>query len=240
MTVRVVSLCWGTAWERYGRTFAQTFADNWPADVELVIVTDRFIGLPRGKQAPLELISGYRAFLDRWSSDMAAMGHRAPQGTKTNENGYSWRHDAVKWMPQALAPIPGIEGLEDGDIFVWFDADTETTSKVPARWIESLLGDADVACIRRPGRHTEIGFYAMRMGPGTRRVLRLFADFYLNDSVFKLTEWHSAFVWDRALETEPELRVHDLNPTGARGHAWPKTTMLADKTLHHKGKRKDS
>ena len=240
MTVRVVSLCWGSAWDRYGRKFAQSFSEHWPKDVELVMVTDAFVGLPRGRQVYLDTIPGYRAFLDRWSGDKRATGFDPPAGTrKIDANGYSWRHDAVKWMPQALATIPGIAGLADGDIFVWFDADTETTSPVREGWIEELLGDADVACIRRPGTHTEIGFYAMRLKWQTRCVLNLFADFYKFGPLFEMSEWHSAYVWDRALDTEPGLKIKDLNPTGVRGHAWP-FTPLAEFTTHNKGKRKDA
>lgn len=237
MMIRVVSLVWGSAWERYGRTFARTFGQFWPGDVELVIVTDKTVDSFRGRQVALEEIEGYRAFHDRWSSDLRAMGHRPPPGTKTNENGYSWRHDAVKWMPQGLAPAAALEGMQDGDIFVWFDADTETLSPVPHGWIESLLGGGDVAALFRPRRHTEIGFYAMRIDDRTRRVLERFADFYRSDKVFDLPEWHSAYVWDRALETEPTLKLTNLNPKNENGHPWP-ASRLSEHTAHWKGKRK--
>lgn len=237
MTVRVVSLCWGTAWDRYGRKFSQSFARYWPVEVELVLVTDKPINLPRGTSVSLQDIPGYQAFMDRWSSDLRAMGQRPPTGSKTNENGYSWRHDAVKWMPQALAPMASIDGLEDGDILAWFDADTETHKQVPSGWIDGLLGDADVACLQRNNRHTEIGFYAMRLGEKTRRILNLFARFYTDDAVFKLSEWHSAYVWDRAVETEA-VTVKNLNVRGVKGHPFP-TSALGEYCAHHKGKRKD-
>lgn len=236
MTVRVCSLCWGTAWERYGEKFAASFARYWPPSVNLLMVTDGPVYLPRGRTTSLQDIQGYREFLAWWQTDRKATGYESGH-RKTNADGYSWRHDAVKWMPQALATIPGVEGLKDGDIFVWFDADTETTSKVPEGWVESLLGAADVACLQRLNAHSEIGFYAMRMGQRTRRVLRLFADLYINNAVFALQEWHSAFVWDTSLASEPGLKIANLSP-GMRGHVWP-DTRLAEHTAHHKGKRKD-
>lgn len=238
MRVRVCSLCWGTAWERYGRGFVESFTRHWPADIELLLVTDDVVWLTRGRQVELQGIQGYREFVERWASVPVANGRERPEGGKVDASGYSWRHDAVKWMPQALAAIPGASGLEDGDIFVWFDADTVTTAKVPPRWVEDLLGDADVACLARPGKHTEIGFYAMRMSDRTRRVLRAFADLYIDDTIFRLSEQHSAFAWDRAIETQPGLIVRNLNTRGGRGHVWPHT-VLAEFTEHRKGKRKD-
>ncbi|BCH33139.1 hypothetical protein MesoLjLc_50690 [Mesorhizobium sp. L-8-10] len=239
MKVRVCSLMWGTAWERYGRRFAGSFADFWPAGVELVVVADRDLPLRRGRTIRLQWFQGYQEFLLRWGTDSAARGMKPPERAKRDANGYAWRFDAVKWMPQALAPVAALSGMQDGDIFVWFDADTETKKPVPAGWIEDLLAGTDVACLQRPGTHSEIGFYAMRLGPETRAVLRIFADLYINDSVFKLREWHSAFAWDHALATQPQLKVRNLNSTGAKGHVWPLSPLLADYTLHHKGKRKD-
>lgn len=239
MTVRVCSLMWGQAYERYGHKFARSFTEFWPGDVELVIVTDRNLPLMRGRQIDLLSISACRDFRARWSDDPEANGRNCPIGVKVDDTGYSWRRDAVKWMPQAIAPFASIAGLTDGDIFVWFDADTETLKKVPEGWVESLLAGHDVACLQRGGTHTEIGFYAMRIGRETRSALRLFADFYIKGSVFSLKEWHSAYVWDRALETYPSLKVRNLNTGGGKGHVWP-ASPLSEFTLHRKGKRKDA
>lgn len=237
MTVRVVSLVWGTAWERYGRAFAQSFQKFWPGHVELIMVTDQNLPLMRGRQIDLSGIHGYGPFKAAYGGDPKANGYESV-GFKVNDKGYCWRMDAVKWMPQALAPVAALEGLEDGDILVWFDADVETTSKVPEDWVETLLGDADVACLQRPGIHSEIGFYAVRINHLTCAMLNKFAGFYRTGDVFKLREWHSAYVFDRALETEPDLVVKNLN-TGKGSHVF-ETSPLAKHTVHRKGKRKDN
>lgn len=224
---------WGTAWDRYGRTFADTFARYWPASVDLVIVTDRPLPTERARQIPL--CDGSAAFKARWAGDRLAEGFDSGF-RKLDGDGRSWRHNAVKWAPQGFAPIAALDGMNDGDLFVWFDADVETIAPVPEGWIEGLIGNHDVACLQRPRQHSEIGFYAMRLGPRTRKVLDRFAWFYASDRVFTLEEWHSAFVWDRALESVPGLKVRNLNPRG-KGHVWP-NTPLAELTLHKKGKLK--
>ena len=40
MKQRVVSLMWGTAWDRYGKEFAKTFDRHWHKNIELQLVTD--------------------------------------------------------------------------------------------------------------------------------------------------------------------------------------------------------
>jgi hypothetical protein len=237
---RVVSLAWGSAWERYAKRFADSFAEFWPDDVELVMVADRDYCHPRAEWKLLRDIQGYQKFLDRWGADPAARGRRPPKGTKVDAEGYSWRHDAVKWMPQALAPLAALEGMQDGDTFVWLDADVLTKKSVPAGWVGALLAGADVACLQRPGTHSEIGFYAMKVGRGTRAALEIFARAYTSNVVFELKEQHSAFVWDWALTQvlPPSLAINNLNVTGVRGHPWPEVPLLADVTIHLKGKRK--
>lgn len=234
MKTRVVSLMWGTAWERYGAAFAFSFLKYWPGSVELAVVTDRELSLlaARITELPLDAIGGVKAF----PTDDRARGLNPPAGSKVDERGYSWRHDALKWMPQALAPRAALEGLSDGDIFCWLDADVETIAKVPEGWLDMLLDGHDVAMLQRTGTHSEIGFYALRLGPGTRHVLDAFAAFYTTGAVFALKEWHSAFVFDQALADWPGLRIRNL--AMGKGHVWPRT-VLAQYTVHKKGKRKD-
>lgn len=229
---------WGTAWDRYGEIFATSFAKFWPEQVELVVVADRQLPLPRGRCADLLSIPGVTEFRHRWKNDAAANGRKPPAGAKRDENGYAWQLDAVKWMPQAMAPLAVLEDMYDGDILVWMDADVETVSKVPLGWVGELLGDGDVACLQRRGTHTEIGFYAVRINARTKRFLRKFADFYASDEVFGLKQTHSAYVFDRALESVEGIKVVGLCP-GEKGHVFPRSP-LHDHLRHYKGKRKDN
>lgn len=238
MRTAVVTLMWGNAWVRYGWKFAATFARYWPRHYDLFVVGDQHYPLERGYQIPLDTVAGYKEFCEKWGADPVANGKNRPAGSKVDENGVSWRHEAVKWMPQALAPNAALRFFEDGDIMVWFDADVVTTNVVRVNWIADLLGDADVACLQRDRQHSEIGFYAIKVSPRTRFMMRTFAAFYTTGKVFDLPEWHSAYVWDRALENVPDLKVKNLSP-GLRGHVWP-ATKLAECTMHNKGKRKDA
>lgn len=240
MKIRVVSLMYGSAWDRYGRYFAESFTKFWPESIELVVVTDRALPIsrPNTRQVDLNAIPGVTDFRRRHKDNPKANGLGAPAGMKRDEKDYAWRLDAMKWMPQAMAPLPALEGMYDGDILVWFDADVETTSTVPFGWVAELLGDGDVACLRRGKVHSEIGCYIVRIGKATRAFLKNFAALYADDLVFKLRETHSAFIFDRSLECFSEIRVTNLNPDGGKGHVWPRSP-LAEHTVHRKGERKD-
>lgn len=235
--IRVVTLMWGTAWERYGKVFVETFHKHWPKDVDLIVVADRTLPLPRGEIRYLRLIPGYEDFIARWGGVPSANGRDRPTGSKVDENGCAWRFDAVKWMPQAIAATEAIDDLSDGDVLVWFDADVETFKAVPPGFVDRILGEADLVHLGR-AKHSEIGFWAIRVGPLSRLFVQSFADIYRSDAVFDLKEWHSAYAFDACLEKAKTagLKVKDLSP-GDRGHVWPQTPLAAY-TAHKKGKRK--
>jgi len=245
MKQRVVTLTWGVAWEWYGKEFYKTFKEHWPKEVELRIVTDFPLPIKAVFQIPLQNAPGYEEFMDRWGNDARAQGYGCTH-RKAKPGKRYWKKDAVKWAPQAMAPLAGAEGLEDGDIFCWLDADVVTLKDVPPMWLDTLLARCDIACLVRkelPGveysrvQHSEIGFWAARIGPKTRRMIQKFSDIYASDDVFKHKEWHSGYIFDRALDSEPKLKINNLNRQGKVGNPWP-TTQLAKYLIHKKGKLK--
>lgn len=237
MRARVVTLMYGSAYERYGKEFLRTFDEFW-SGVELLVVADRDYGFGKHLYVPLKSVDGYSQFMDRWGADPVARGMRPPNNAKRDANGYSWRHDACKWMPQALAPIAALEGMQDGDLVTWLDADVRTTAPASAVWLGDLIVDADVACLQRDGSHSEIGYFSVRLNRHTRTAITLFAELYRSGEIFNLKEWHSAFAWDAAFNSVAGLiTTKSLNP-GGKGHVWP-NTRLAECLIHDKGKRKD-
>lgn len=232
----VVTLMWGNAWERYGERFAATFHAHWPKDIGLLVVSDRALPLPRGRVVPLSDVRGLAEFHARWKGDRRANGFLPPPA-KVDEKGYSWRHDAVKWAPQGMAPHAVLPHFADGDLLVWLDADVVTFADVPADLLERLIGGADISFLGRAPKHSEIGYWSVRVSPDTRRFIARMADLYRSDVVFSLKQWHSAYVLDHA-RAESKLRERDLTP-GGRGHVWF-ASELGRYSDHLKGKRKDA
>lgn len=237
MQVRVVTAMWGTAFERYGEAFLVAFRKHWPANTDLVIISDRELPIEPARRIALQGIPGVPDFKRQWGMSAVANGYNRPAGSKTNTAGYAWRYDAVKWMPQAVSPLAASVGMSEG-ILVWFDADVITNSPVNDRWLGEIMGDADIAYLGREPKHSEIGFMGFRL-PAAQPVIDLFAKLYTSGAVFDLEEWHSAFVFDVARKRAgASLRQVNLTP-GGRGHVWAESP-LGKHTSHFKGERKDT
>jgi len=233
--IRVCTLMYGNAWERYGETFAKTFTENWEEDIEIVTVTDRELPFERSKLLNLNDIPDFNNFLEKWNKNPII-----PNNVPDSE---MWRFHAIKWMPQGITPKAVLDmnsHWKDGDILVWMDADCETHDHVNEEWIEYVLGDNDVASLFRKPIHTEIGFFAIRLNEKTREAMNKFASLYCDYTIFEQKEWHSAFAWDVAIDSIKDIKKKNLNPTnGEKGlHVFP-YSILAEKIVHWKGKRKD-
>jgi hypothetical protein len=91
---------------------------------------------------------------------------------------------------QVLEANPHPEAAAQGHgrwrLLVWLDGDVETTRDVPVDLVEQLLGAAEICYLGRARGHSEIGFWAVRLNPRTRKFLHDIAEVYRTDLVFKL------------------------------------------------------
>lgn len=222
----------------YGERFLAAFDKHWPVDVELQVYVEERHPMPRNACRSLWVIPGAQEFADRYRANLEANGRHPRQGWKDREitSGYSFKWDAFKFFKQILIPGQAARDLQDGDVLVWLDGDTVTTNPIPPGWVEGLLAGADVVYLNRERQHSEIGFWAVRMGPKVREFLSEIALIYTSDEFLHLREWHSAFVWDTVRQAAGLVERRLCRP-GQRGHVWP-TTPLARYLVHLKGNRK--
>ena len=238
MKVRVHTLMWGDAWKRYGRNFAQSFYRYWPESISLTIYTDAPIReLPDTRQRLLSECRHIVAFAERYAGNPKAEG-RESGDCKAAPGKRFWKHDAVKWAPQAMVPFYELQDLDRGDILIWLDADVETIASIDEGWPEAILAGKHVAAVWRGRQHPDIGFWAIRNTMDTASAVRAMHDYYDGGGIFALPEWHSAYAWQIAMNAIPEAQRNNLNPEGLTGHPWPRT-ILAKHLVHHKGKLKD-
>jgi hypothetical protein len=236
----VIRVCSGFSpkgYEEYGRNFLKTFDRYWPKEIELAVYTEEPVPMPRGVCRSLWECNGVAEFIARHKDDPEKCGTKPNHLWNPRHVGrpYWYRFDAVKFCRQMFIPEHAARGLSDGDILVWLDGDVVTFENVPDRFIESLLNGHEISYLGRPGRHSEIGYWAVRINDRTRRFLVDIAEVWRTDRVFSLPEWHSAFVFDWVRKTSG-LDEINLTPTG-NGHVWGQSP-LHHYTNHLKGNLK--
>jgi hypothetical protein len=226
MAVTIVSGFNPEGFREYGGRFIETFCKHWPSDVRIIVYTeepiDKRYKKDRFEERSLWVIKGVREFIESHSDPIYHGKAPVPGWNKKDErNGSSYRYDVVRFCRQLFIPAHAAESLPDGDILVWFDADVLTYEDVPAGFIEKVLGNYDLVTIGRDRNHTDIGFWAIRLGPETRELLNDIANSYRNGYVLKLAEWHSAYLFDhwkdRYIQNQ---RIRHLSLTNGSGHVW--------------------
>lgn len=254
MKYHVCTLMYGSAFERYGRKFLTGALSYLDTEVQLHVVHD---GTVNGFEDTsisyydLDTLPHYKSFMKNYEFNDRANGKNI-DGAKLDENGVSWRHNAVKWAPQAFAPFAVSDQRyqhnyaqntkpEDGGVFIWLDADIVITSLLSTKWLDKVIGNADVTYLGRPNQHPEIGWYSFKIDKHFRELMDLWSCCYSSGAVFEFKEWHSAYTWglmlDRYTIKKENAIIKNLNTSLGRGHVWP-DTILAEKTVHLKGKRK--
>lgn len=244
----IVTGMWGPKRNNYADTFLPGLRKYWPSSVGLQLGLDAPLAklLEPGRDGRIFWLNeedGYREFMERHAGRPTACGREPMPGVvwkpKCQRAGYNFRFDAVRFAGQAFVPNLAAGYMLDGEILCWLDADVVTHDPVPVGFIEGLVGDADGAYLGRGAKHSEIGFWAVRLSERTRSMLLAFSEAYSTDHVFGLKEWHSAYVWDDARRWAEETQgvvMRDLTP-GGEGHVWHQSP-LAQYMDHLKGDRK--
>lgn len=236
--IRVCSGFSPTGRVQYGERFLSTFDRFWPKDIDLQVYVEKPFPMPRDACRDLWAIPGAKDFHMRHKRNLEAHGRKYRKGWKEKDRrkGYCFKFDAYKFWKQILIPQAAAEGMDDGEILIWLDGDVETIAPVSQLNVVDWLGEADLAYLNREPQHSEIGFWAVRIGPTVREFLADMAQTYTTDAVFDLDEWHSAFVWDHS-RRKFDMTERHLCRKGRRGHVWP-STPLAPYMRHDKGMRK--
>lgn len=258
----MTTVCTGfhpAGYEDYARDCLRSLNKFW-GGLDLLVYTEEPVraGLPMGEERSLWDCDGASEFVERHRDNLAVRG-KAPYYRKVDGmkqpidlwspkdhrqaavQGAAWRFDAMRWFKQCMIPEHAAADLPDGDILCWLDADVVAYKPIRPNLIEDLLGDADLCYLGRP-HGSEIGFWAVRLGPLTRKFLGRFAGMYRDDKFFDQKEWHSAYLFDRVRGKFEDLgmKARNLTAGGSNGHIWfDARSPLRDCGLDHlKGDRK--
>jgi hypothetical protein len=182
-------------------------------------------------------IPGLLEFLDKYSNP-TTQGRKDPDGRwklKELANGYSFRFDAHKFCRMVFVMHHAATQCKY-DHMVWLDGDTVVRKIIPPALISRALPkDCVYSYLGRPSKYTETGFLVFKV-PEILPILEAWVGYYKTGRFLKESEWHSAWLFDRARIRYPDLRGHNLTPNGS-GHVihqcWVGTIFD-----HCKGKRK--
>ncbi len=236
-----------TGFTTYGERMMSTFKEFWPADVQLVVVSED----------PLPMISSDRIIFHNYG-DIAPEGvlFKAKFGDFPKANGrsikfvpdgaglqveqhYEFRHDAIRFSHKVFS-IFGVSRYYDCDELIWIDGDTFSHTKIDDAFFEfASPGTGHLSYLGRDQTYSECGFMVFNR---RNRIHKAFMSHlttqYLNGDLFLLPQWHDCLIIDKTREhfSETEgITYKNLSGTGvSQSHPW-NHCFLKDYMEHLKG-----
>ena len=139
-----------------------------------------------------------------------------PEILKTSINP-DFRFQIYRFSRKAFTQI---EELKKGGQVCWLDADIETQSKADINKIKKMLKEVCIAYMGRENFHPCTSFVGFNCNhPDMVKFLSAYESIYTSFDVFKLREWHDAYVFDYILkETKVKSRNISENIKGKSPH----------------------
>lgn len=234
-------------YKKYGQRMIQTFLQNWPTTVQLVVYAE---GCTVAETAPnltvydLEAVSPELvAFKNTWRNVPKANGNVSadPIRSKRKDAGKGFKWDAVRFSHKVYA-IFHCAKTATTDWLLWMDADTVCHSPITVLDLDRLCPVVNDLCfLGRKGKYSECGLYAMNMRhQSITHFLQDFQHMYddAESGIFRLAEWHDSFVFD-AVRTNHKLNHLDWSSHLITGEGHPLINSEWGAYLDHlKGDRK--
>jgi len=197
-------------WESHAKRCVETFAQYW-GDIKLRTLTD----------SQLEDNS-------EWLPEFKERHKWRPT--------LNYRFDAVRFAHK-VAALEQAFRVGTADVLVWIDADCVTHAPVDAEWLSGLLGDADLAILKRAKKYTETGFFMVRRNQAGAELVKGMVRLYVTDRLFSLSEWHDCMALDHV---RGNLNIKTASLSGdAENTGHPLVNgPLGERLDHLKGNRK--
>lgn len=150
-----------------------------------------------------------------------------------------FEHTAVRFSYKAQAIVEHC-AVSTADVVVWLDADVKQLQPCDdLAWM--CLMPTPSHCVtwldRSPVKYAETGWLAINLAhPRTRDLLAEFADFYLSDRLWNLSQWHDAYIFTHVVKSGAYPARNLLhNPRSSEPF---EASDLAPWFRHYKGQRK--
>ena len=244
-------------YNRYGQRMIETFLQNWPQEVELIVYTEDCTvreSAPNLVLRDLAILSDLNVFKQKWQNVPKANGNISsdPVRSLRKDAGKGFKWNAIKFAHKTYSIFHCAQTVNT-DILIWMDADTVCHSKITLKDLDRLCQSQYELCfLGRRKKFSECGLYSMQLGTkGIKRFLREFQRMYddAEYGIFLLDEWHDSFVFDAVRKNIPGLiefnwaaKLGDLRPSklNSPGEGHPLINSDWGAYLDHlKGARKD-
>lgn len=202
----------------------------------------------------------YERYAQKTTNTWQHSAHEYWEGIDTKSHWSSWRNRMLKKYPsddflikqwcrfshKVEAQIETAKQLNTG-YMIWLDADVEQTQDYDEDWLRDQLpkDDESFTYLHRDN-YPETGWIAYNLNNrATDTFLIQLEDTYLNNHIFKLEQWHDAYVWwhswNKTRTMYPDYyKCRSLTDKNiSKGEAFGRST-LKSVFRHHKGPRKDS
>jgi hypothetical protein len=184
----------------------QTFMQNWPADVMLVVYAEDCVVTESGANLvihDLNAVTELVNFKTKWQNVPKANGDVStdPVRSRRRDAGKGFKWDAVRFAHKVYAIFDCARSC-DTDYLIWMDADMVCHSAITVDQLDQLCVK-DLCFLGRRGKYSECGLYAMNLHSSAMRdFLQKFQEYYdhAESGIFTLSEWHDSFVFDKIRE----------------------------------------
>jgi len=247
MKYTVVTTFNADGYNRYGQRMIQTFLQNWPQDVQLVVYAENCTvaeSAPNLTVHDLSVASPELVqFKQKWGGVAKANGDVSadPVRSRRKDSGKGFKWDAVRFSHKVYAIFAAARVCKT-QWLIWMDADMVCHSPVGTEFLARMCdNNRDICYLGRVNKYTECGLYAMNLSSAaTLEFLRVFQEYYddADKGIFTLMEWHDSYVFDH-VRTSLALRGFDWSSNLIVGEGHPLINTEWGAYLDHlKGDRK--
>lgn len=230
-----------SGYDLYGKKMLESFLKHWPLDQKILVYTEEVnVDSKITQDARVEIHDLLKSkplvdFKTRHADNPVANGIKPPATFK------DFKYDAVRFSHKVFALYDAVLNNPTSSV-IWLDADTITHSKIPQDFLTTNFptNNYGVAYLGRTEQYTECGWVVYHMtNPMMKDFWETFANYYIQDTIFKLKEWHDSYVFDvvRKEYENKGMINHNITPGFTRGHPFI-NCVLGEYMDHMKGPRK--
>jgi hypothetical protein len=232
-------------YKQYGQRMIQSWLRTWPQEIKLVVYAEDCTieeSAPNLVVRDISIVQSLTKFKTKWQGVPKANGNVSndPIRSQRRDSGKGFKWDAVRFAHKVYSIFHCAENTT-ADMLIWMDGDTYCHSTISMPDIQKLCpSQHDLCFLGRRGKFSECGLYAVNLASDSGKLfLTKFKQYYDEDIIFNLDEWHDSFVFD-AVRNTLQLNELDWSSHLVTGEGHPLINSDWGRYLDHlKGKRKD-